>query len=468
MNQYNVLTEHWMPVEDANHSVVLVSPFDIFSKRTYVQLAGDPVENFAMLSFLLGLSQSSTDNQCYDVSELNSIRDTYADNVLTYMELSKDLFWMRGEKPFLQCTLDELGLNKKGKEVSDASLQLRERYAEGNNTVMGAMHQSGYNSPSDVILDLLVRQTYSVAYGKSGAVPTRSAVWEKSTLGILNTYFTGSNLIESIWLNFHLSGNGIKFGVPVWESRFDDRHRNTYLNRLVSGATKIWISDDWSTMKCNVGIDYPNMKDSFVSMETITTKDGDKVDIPVRVRENTRIWKEYSPLFSGKSSIPEMFDDRIGSVENVTINSLGSVYKFSMGIYSTELCHHAAYSIVNPAKKINDEMYSQFYKTAVELADELVDSFAKSLYGVTTDLPQVKSHIPHICNSLWKLIDEESPYLLSVDGTDDDMDMWKRLVLNTLSQAYSQVQQMCGELVYAKLSYTKKMYDITEKLRNKE
>lgn len=476
MNDVNVLTANWVPVVDKHCVTQIVSPYDVF-RNDYIQFAGDPVENLSLIRFFLALSQAPVANQCTNWTELKKLRNTYVEDVLKYMDQNIDLFWMGGDKPFLQCTESELGVNTKGSEMSETPLQLREVHAKGNNPLLGQMHNTSYNDPVDVILDLLVRQTFSVAYGKSGARPTRSMIWDKSTLGIINFHIETDTIIDTIWANFHRSDSlsSMPFGVPVWESRFNPAYSHTYLNRLVSLSCKMIISNDLQTMQVNTGIDYPNLADPFISMETV----GEEL-IPIRQRHDTRIWKEYSKIFANNARKPEIFDDRLCELTSISISSLGGIYKFSMGTYSTESFSTSVYAIPNPSK-IAEAEYTAFYKDAVSIADELCKAFNTSFYAIyaaikydsrsalnMSEKKTIRDITTNMVNYLWHEIDIKSPQLLQCDGSESDLTEWKSTLYISLCETFTRVQNMYGVLCATKVRNTKMMMEMIKKITNKE
>jgi len=475
MHDVNVLTANWVPVADKYGAIQIVSPYDIF-RNDYVQFSGDPVENLSLTRFFLALSQAPTANQCKNWKELKGLRTTYVENVLNYMDQNIDLFWMGGDKPFLQCTESELGVNTKGKDISETPLQLREVHAKGNNTLLGQMHNTAYNEPVDVILDLLVRQTFSVAYGKSGAKPTRSMIWDKSTLGIINFHIGTDSIIDTLWANFHRTDrNPMPFGVPVWESRFNSEYCDTYLNRLVSLSCKMIISNDLQTMQVNSGIDYPNLVDPFMSMETVAEE-----LVPIKQRHDTRIWKEYSKIFSNNASKPEFFDERMLEFDRMYISSLGGMYKFIMGTYSTESFSDSMYAISNPSK-ITEAEYAAFYDNAVLLADELCKAFNTSFYAIyastkygsasslnMSEKKAIRDITTNMVNYLWQEIDIKSPQLLQCNGTESDFTEWKSALYIALCETFNHVQNRYGVLCATKVRNTKMMWEIIKKITNKE
>ena len=123
-NKFNLVDEPWIPVAGKG----LVSLADIFSDFTLSALGGNPVQKIALTKLLLAVAQTAytpKDDEDWKILGVSGM----ADKALAYLTEKKDLFWLYGEKPFLQMT----GIEKaevQGFGAVQASI------ATGNTTVL--------------------------------------------------------------------------------------------------------------------------------------------------------------------------------------------------------------------------------------------------------------------------------------------------------------------------------------------
>lgn len=473
MKNYNVLDEQWMPVTTLNNDVIYISPLELFSNlNQYVGFAGDPTENYCMLRFVCALAQSSKKSQPVEFGQLKALKSTYAINAIEYINENIDLFWLRGENPFLLCNESDIGLDSKGKEIKLAQLQLREIHAAGNNPLLFNMSQSSYQSLHDIPLDLLVRHTYSVGYGSVSKLPTRTCIWGKGLKGIINVYVSGETLYDSIWLNMHY---GNDFGIPVWESRFDNSYSTTYLNRLVTLGSKIFISDDLTSMKCNIGIQYPDIETTaFMALTSTKTE-----KIPVMYTLNSRIWKEYSTILSSNNDRPDQLKgNRMATQNNITVNTIASYFNTNSGYFYTQLFSTSINQLLN-APKLNTDDYPKFYSKCVDLCDLVVNDIKKSFFGVrggilypnttkrnTTESNIISNECALIIEHFWQYIDNESQFLFQCDGTNNDLSKWKSIILSALQSMIALIQKKYGFITSYKFESTKLIFKLKSKTLN--
>lgn len=251
-NRFNLVDEPWIPV--AGHGLVSLS--DIFSKPELPALGGNPIQKIALLKLLLAIAQSAyTPKDDEGWKQLGA--DGMADKCFQYLKDKRDLFWLYGEKPFLQ-----MPAIVKAEKQSFGALQVY--IATGNTTVLTESHIE--SNMFDFEKALLVLQVMSFSLGgkktdnrvvlspgykgktnEKGKASTGKAGPSIGFMGFLHSYLFGETLLETIWLNMLTQQNieelkifseGV--GIPPWEAMPQGEDclvakeiKNSYLGRLV-------------------------------------------------------------------------------------------------------------------------------------------------------------------------------------------------------------------------------------------
>ena len=123
-NKFNLVDEHWIPVAGKG----LVSLADIFSDSSLSALGGNPVQKIALTKLLLAIAQTAyTPADDEDWKKLGA--PGMADKSLAYLREKRDLFWLYGNKPFLQ-----MPAIAKAKKQNFGAIQIF--VATGNTTVL--------------------------------------------------------------------------------------------------------------------------------------------------------------------------------------------------------------------------------------------------------------------------------------------------------------------------------------------
>ncbi len=96
-NRFNLVDEPWIPVAGRG----LVSFATVFSDHSLSAIGGNPIQKIALTKLLLAIAQSAyTPTDDDDWKSLGA--SGMASKALEYLTMRKDLFWLYGERPFLQ------------------------------------------------------------------------------------------------------------------------------------------------------------------------------------------------------------------------------------------------------------------------------------------------------------------------------------------------------------------------------
>lgn len=223
-NSFNLIDEKWIPVA----SVGLCSIKDIFQMRGNSVLGGNPVQKISIIKLLLAIAQSAYTPE--DEDEMFAIGvDGLADRCLSYLEAKHDLFYLYGEKPFLQIPQAiEAAVQPFGAVLLEVST--------GNSTVLSQLNIEKPITDADKAM-LVVQQMGFGLGGKKADKPNILSFSDdkqkKSSkpgtflgnFGFLYSFFYGKSIIETIWLNLFTKPeiedmsvfpNGV--GIAPWES----------------------------------------------------------------------------------------------------------------------------------------------------------------------------------------------------------------------------------------------------------
>jgi hypothetical protein len=441
MKNFNVVTDPWMPVLDMNGNFNIISPIELFSSNNYESFAGSEVENYVLMLFCEALVHSSTNCQPKNNSEWRNLKSIIAKETIDYMNKHIDLFWMRGDKPFLQSKESEFLETEKYKPI-----QLREKYTIGNNALINTNTITNYKDFSEIILDLLVHQVFSVTFGKAKAIPSRWLMYKKDKNGNFNFYVTGSNLIESIWLNLAIKdGDNFNFGIPVWENGFNS-DTSTYLSQLIPLSVKIYISDDLTTMKYEKGLTYPE----YSNTSHIFIVNNKEEIRPLSIDKDMKFWKEFNSIIKGNYIPIQLNKSRFKGIDTITIHGIGGQYKESMGIYSTIKLISSYYQIKNPDKIYSDnflKMYSKCIDKTNSIANNFIKAIEKSNYKSKKEKELLKKiDISYIKELFWKHIDAKSFELFQYND-ETDCEKWNTILKNIVNDTLNDIAIKYGYLI---------------------
>lgn len=313
-NKFNLVDEPWIPVAGKG----LVSLAGIFSDPNLSALGGNPVQKIALTKLLLTIAQTAyTPKDEEDWKNLGA--SGMAKKALAYLTEKKELFWLYGEKPFLQ--------TPKIVNAETVSFGAVQAYiATGNTTVL---NQSQMESPvSDGEKAVLAVQL--MGFGLGGKKTDNSAVLSmgysgktnekgKPTtgkpgssigyMGFLHSFLLGASLLETLWLNV-LTWDNLKdmkvFSAGLGNAPWEDMPageicpaakalKESYLGRLIPISRFILLHE--KGLHYSEGIAHPGYAEGVVDPSVAVDFSGSKAKV-IWTDPSRRPWRQLTALLS--------------------------------------------------------------------------------------------------------------------------------------------------------------------------
>lgn len=309
-NRFNLVDEPWIPVAGRG----LVSLATVFSDDSLSALGGNPVQKIALTKLLLAIAQAAyTPADDDDWKGLGA--SGMAKKSLDYLTEKKELFWLYGERPFLQ--MPEIkdiiykDANEKNKEPKRLGNGDFPNLPNDNNTILLQSEAKNDMSDADKALFILSLMSFALA-GKQCHCNNKKPAIVGPSLGracYLHTYATTDSIVETLFLNIltleniedlrFLTG---KLGIPAWETKNLKQISNTYLEMLVPVCRYILLSGDGIYMM--EGIKYPNHKDGWVELTMAINRNGTDIKV-LQADIEKKPWRELVSLLSFVAGQPE-------------------------------------------------------------------------------------------------------------------------------------------------------------------
>lgn len=313
-NKFNLVDEPWIPVAGKG----LASLADIFSNHSLIALGGNPIQKIALTKLLLAIVQTAyTPNNDDDWTKLGA--SGMAEKALAYLVEKKDLFWLYGEKPFLQ-----MPAIVKAEVQSFGAVQAS--VATGNTTVL-TQSQVEYVL-TDAEKTMLVVQMMGFALGgkktdnsvvlspdykgksnDKGKPSTGKPGTSIGFLGLLHSFLQGGYLEETLWLNLLTEENmstmrnfSEGFGVSPWEKMPQGEDcpvakslRNSYMGRLIPMSRFVLLTNHG--LHYSEGIAHPGYADGVVDASVAVDYSAKKTKV-LWVDPERRPWRYLTALLA--------------------------------------------------------------------------------------------------------------------------------------------------------------------------
>ena len=313
-NRFNLVDEPWIPVAGRG----LVSLATVFSDHSLSALGGNPVQKIALTKLLLAIVQSActpTDDEDWKALGASGM----AKKALEYLTTKKDLFWLYGERPFLQMTTIV-----QAKKQSFGAVQVF--VATANTTVLTQSQVEA--SLTDAEKAILVVQMMGFGLGgkkTDNSIVLSSGYQGKSNdkgkpstgkpgtsigfMGFLHSFLQGKNLRETMWLNLLTEENmeGLKyfsdgFGTVPWEKMPQGEDcpaakslKNSYIGRLIPISRFVLLADNG--LHYTEGIAHPGYAEGVVDASVAVDLSASKAKV-LWVDPEKRPWRQLPALLS--------------------------------------------------------------------------------------------------------------------------------------------------------------------------
>jgi len=254
---FNIIDDSWIPVVGMGR----IGLGELFSNNDIKRLGGTPLERIAVFKLLLAIAQSAieleNEKEWGELGE-NGLRKA----ALEYLEKNHDLFYLYGDKPFLQLHSVK---NAKLKPYGTISLIT----ASGNNTVLTQTQTAKPLDDGEKALALVQLMSFAaggkqvdnnVVLSQGYSLKTKSgrAGPALGYCGFLHSFFLSNSIIGSIYINL-LTRKQIKdmgmfpggLGVAPWAKmpvgEDDDIAKGlkeSYIGRLVPMCRFVLLEDE--------------------------------------------------------------------------------------------------------------------------------------------------------------------------------------------------------------------------------
>lgn len=311
--RFNLVDEPWVPVVGKG----LVSLGAIFSDHQLSALGGNPVQKIALTKLLLAIAQSAhiPANEA-DWQRLGP--SGMMDKTAEYLSAKRELFWLYGERPFLQMPAIA-GAKKK-------SLGTAEVYtATGNTTILtqGQVETPLTDAAKAMLLVQLMgfslggKQTdnsITLSPGYQGKSKTGKPGPSIGRYGFLHTFLQGESLSETLWLNL-LTEEDMKkltdfaegFGTAPWESMPQGeacavarKLKTSYMGRLIPLSRFVLLAEDG--LHYSEGIAHPDYAEGGVDVSIAVASSG-ATHKAIWADPEKRPWRQLPALLSFLSNM---------------------------------------------------------------------------------------------------------------------------------------------------------------------
>ncbi|MBI9096629.1 MAG: type I-E CRISPR-associated protein Cse1/CasA [Sphaerochaeta sp.] len=295
-NRFNLVDEPWIPIN--NHPRVSLS--ELFSTPGLKSLKGNAIQKLALLKLFLSIAQvayTPSDDQEWQV--LGSLG--LANTCLEYLGKNRHLFWLYGEKPFLQKS--DLADKKTSKGESLPVHVLGRDYlpdlASENDTLLFESQREQELSDAEKAVFIVTLMNYSLG-GKRVAkdVPPWTPGYAGKTTsakgapsignyeGYLSSHILGVSILDTIWLNQFTRAQLEKYPhwkqdklIPPWEDMptgEDDNAarmlKGSFMSTLCAMSRFVLLQDDGIIYV--EGLQYPSHKDGWREPFMTYTSEG--------------------------------------------------------------------------------------------------------------------------------------------------------------------------------------------------
>ena len=463
--RFNLVDENWIPVTGEG----TVSLKRLFTDPGLKALGGNPLEKIALTKLLLAIVQAAyTPKNDEDWASLGPTG--MAEKAADYLEEKKGLFWLYGNKPFLQIP----AISKA--EIQNFSAVLPS-VATGNTTVLTESQIERDLNDGEKALFLVFlagfalggkktdnRVVLSPGYnGKSnekGNPSTAKPGPSLGFLGYLHNFLCGASICKTIWLNMithdritEISQFAGGIGFPPWERMPEGENcgaakelRQSFMGRLVPLCRFALLSK--KGVHYSEGILHPTHKEGGFDLSIAV--DFSREPKAIWTDPERRPWRQITSLLSFfNAEGNSMFDCaqlRIGVFRARKYVSEFRVWSGGLRVSSNagEQYVSGNNDFVESEIQLHSDWLGQIWFTNLKAEMEKLEEIAKVIYGAAIGYfkqqkADGKSQAAMTANLFWQFSERKFQELVNacVDETGKEAMSMHRLFVDYANKAYN-------------------------------
>lgn len=464
-NRFNLIDEAWIPVTGEG----LVSLHRIFSDDTLRAIGGNPVQKISLFKLLLAIAQAAytpEDNEEWAALGAKGM----AERALNYLEEKKKLFWLYGERPFLQmpeiCRAMEMEIGAAFPNV-----------ATGNTTVLFESQVPHSMTDADKALlivtllcfalggkktdnSVVLSAGYSGKSNEKGKPSTGKPGPSLGFLGYLHSFLSGADIIETIWLNvinksqlqaIKVFSSGL--GIAPWESMPVGEDcdlarvlKNSYMGRLIPLSRFVLLTNDG--FHYSEGLAYPTYKDGGYDLSVAVDFSGKPKAL--WVNPERRPWRVLTSLLSflsvDKGKDFECAQLKIGVIRAIKTVSEFGIWSGGLKVSSNAGEQYASGmdDFIESEIKLDSKSVGDIWFTQLKAEMGILEDLAAIVYTTTIKYYKIqkaegKDQAQHASSLFWQLCERKFQTLVDAcnDPTGNAVKPLRKIFAGFVHKAYN-------------------------------
>ncbi len=462
-NRFNLIDEPWIPIVDVGR----VSLKDIFSRKGYRALGGNPVQKIAVTKLLLAIAQAaSTPTDDEDWAELGA--EGMAAKCLAYLERWHDRFWLFGERPFLQMpTIRAASIQNFGAVLAEV--------ATGNTTVLTQTQIEKTLSDADkaiLIVSLMGfglggKKTDNSVVLSSGYAGKSNDKGKPSTgkpgsavgfMGFMHNFLIGQSISETLWLNLMTEEQLLQLliyswglGTAPWEAMPDGENcetakklQSSLMGRLVPLSRFCLLAE--TGLHYSEGIAHQGYKESMIDPSVSVDFSGKDPKV-IWVDPEKRPWRFLSALLgflaqTGNSGF-DCYQLRFGLLRARSQVEILGIWSGGLRVSSNAGEQYVSGSddFVESVIMLPQEILGTLWFTNLQLEMTELDQLSKIVYSATLHYFKNQNMVGKdqaglASNLFWQLCERKFQDLVNVCDDFNQAKAMRKTFAGFVNQAY--------------------------------
>jgi CRISPR system Cascade subunit CasA len=445
VNHFNLIDEPWIPIRSSG-SVSLRQIFDTSIKLK--NIGGNPVTKISITKFLLALVQTAWAPKDFTQWEKDGI-NIMSENVLKYLNKNHALFYLYGDKPFLQVPiLQKFESEGKLNPVDIGTGTIPKPHPENNPIIFQNQIPAGLSDAQCALFLLSVMNMAFGGKGENGGAPLKGLndAWvgyEKpsarpgpgvgSSTGYMHSFALGESVLETLWINtltIEDIANTWKrgIGIPPWENlpiteNVANDLKDSYMGCLVGMSRFVLIKESKKILFCD-GVRYPTHLEGWVDPSISINNHGKKRKV-IWLDMAKKPWRESTSLLSFLSQKNNFRCEQI----NFAFEKTKNVEKFGVWAGGLKVTYNSGDQNVGGSddfiesefKIDRDQMgenWWRLFSTEMQKIDDRADILQKSVanylndVGISKKSPNNKETVNKAMEQYWGLCEKKFQILI--------------------------------------------------------